>query len=920
VRASGGTDFHEASKGLVAAASQLLDEHPTFQLTVIMCSDGEVSKDNAMRGHSHWKEFVDSKYMAVHNTPPYVETIGISSNHDADVLSGFIVNDDCGNYVRCTDSKGIREAFENAQNATMGRTAIKLSIEFPLSVHDRTGMDQKRGAGSTKHNVIVTGDEFANNFWIEIDDLDDGMVGDETFCLTVNGQKAVIGIKEITDDQQCLYEAIDFYDCILKDMLHSLRNITDPHALRERAKEIEHTLKDEVIESFAQLTAEPVEKRKLQQKIRTMLMVDEEQKEQDMQALAEERAVLMKEYKKKQRVWKQHRIKVQPFQNTLSGLKKLLREIMVGQVRMQEIRQHILDLHFRKTHQKNINRLVLSDEQLADRQRKYDAIQAPKEEDCMDITDDTGSGCFLSTMTRRECVVDAEPLWICGRVNRSGGAAVSNPELIKIEYISSDLVSDSYFRMAVESAARGKDGQNQNANVTFCDSSRQRVNCRLFPIYCNLTHFKVSSPYFDEAAAHTLSGRVDIRAADWNLPSAVIGQMLCRHKLSYHNVRRLLFDVVPSIRILLENNSVHPFSLQTYDRESDLSQPKVPLSERRRCRLAEYLKTFRARTSAWVTTADVLYADRLLNMDLEVDHTFYLSILLQRLRAQFAAQIQNVSAAENHKTLIRVLVCGAGGVHDDGDDGKEDEHGNGLMFDAQRPSGWQQYGSIIEAPEIQPLEVGDDGKPETQYDPNEVKPSMKRMVETIVSTVDIKDMLQAKAFFDVLNRMGSDFKEETCEFEAFTKHKYSDYQHIPNDFNLLWAQLTEIGCEGDMVLILRAICAVSIVCHSNKQWQDNLHWFGDDALKQIFNDPQAVLTRIYHDEIESALCRQFAAQRKVRERKKASAKRFKMLFSSADPPQMDAEFWNKLLRIASQRKYWYPPGSRIRGRISVVGS
>ena len=52
-----------------------------------MCSDGEVSKDNALRGHSHWKRFVNEQYLKVHETAPYIETIGISRDHDADVLS-----------------------------------------------------------------------------------------------------------------------------------------------------------------------------------------------------------------------------------------------------------------------------------------------------------------------------------------------------------------------------------------------------------------------------------------------------------------------------------------------------------------------------------------------------------------------------------------------------------------------------------------------------------------------------------------------------------------------------------------------------------------------------------------------------------------------------------------------------------------
>ena len=52
-----------------------------------MCSDGQVSKDNALRGHSHWKSFVNEQYLKVHDTAPYVETIGISPDHDADVLA-----------------------------------------------------------------------------------------------------------------------------------------------------------------------------------------------------------------------------------------------------------------------------------------------------------------------------------------------------------------------------------------------------------------------------------------------------------------------------------------------------------------------------------------------------------------------------------------------------------------------------------------------------------------------------------------------------------------------------------------------------------------------------------------------------------------------------------------------------------------
>ena len=267
VYAQGGTNFHEASKGLVTAATQMLEAHPTFQvwngiscsfsgfrnfsnffhqifcgriaignplchwmvfidlllstflqLTVIMCSDGEVSSDNARKGHSHWKDFVNNKYLKVHTIAPYVETIGISRSHDADVLSGFIVNDSCGNYVRVTDSTGIREAFQNAQNETMARASTKLTIEFPLSVHDGITLIKGKDTGSMKHEVIAVGDEFSSNFWIGVDELQQSIQIAGQLFVAVNGQQVPLEMKEATDDSQCQLQAIEFYDCILKDM------------------------------------------------------------------------------------------------------------------------------------------------------------------------------------------------------------------------------------------------------------------------------------------------------------------------------------------------------------------------------------------------------------------------------------------------------------------------------------------------------------------------------------------------------------------------------------------------------------------------------------------------------------------------------------------------------------------------------
>ena len=215
VNARGGTDFHEASKGMVSAASRLLRQHPAHQLTVIMCSDGEVRKDNAERGHAHWKQFVNSQYLAVHRIAPNVETIGISSEHDADILNGFIVNDDCGNYVRCADSAAIRQAFENAQNTTMVRTKMtKISIEFTMLVHNGTQIQEN---GSKQFDVIAVGDAFSATFWVDVDSADVKRNEDENF-LTVNGDRVDIEEEQVTDEAQFQYEAIEFYDALLKNM------------------------------------------------------------------------------------------------------------------------------------------------------------------------------------------------------------------------------------------------------------------------------------------------------------------------------------------------------------------------------------------------------------------------------------------------------------------------------------------------------------------------------------------------------------------------------------------------------------------------------------------------------------------------------------------------------------------------------
>ena len=80
-RCSGGTDFALASRGLVKCMKQLEQSDPDRRVTVIMCSDGQVPKENAAEGHRIWRTFAESL-----EHKPFVSCIGVSEEHDADIL------------------------------------------------------------------------------------------------------------------------------------------------------------------------------------------------------------------------------------------------------------------------------------------------------------------------------------------------------------------------------------------------------------------------------------------------------------------------------------------------------------------------------------------------------------------------------------------------------------------------------------------------------------------------------------------------------------------------------------------------------------------------------------------------------------------------------------------------------------------
>ena len=434
------------------------------------------------------------------------------------------------------------------------------------------------------------------------------------------------------------------------------------------------------------------------------------------------------------------------------------------------------------------------------------------------------------------------------RVKRTGGAAVSNPELLDIEYISSDLVSDSYFRMALEAAGGDIDDERKKVKVGFADSSREKINARLFPIYGNIQHYRCSKVYIHEVLSHTLSARVDIRVVDYNSLAKTMGYMISMNDLTYKNVKRILYEMIPSYQLFLDNTKAKPYKSDgRYIREPDPESSKVKLAEKNRMRVVKYVETFKARTSAWVSNVTTLFADRLMNLDVDFDQEFYLSIIIQRLRRIFGSQIPKKldedelrnKVVKNHKNVLQVLICGV-----ENKDNDEDMDKTQLLPFASikdRPSK-KKYYEMFDVPKIAPIELDkDDEKILKQWNVDKISASTKDMLIQILSRLDIRDLIQGNMFFNVLSNMKCDVDKDKYQFDEFRNNKFAIYDKIPNDLNIL---LEEIGFKYN-INVLRAICCVSIICHSNRLWQDNLEWFGDDKLKQIFNDPESVLTTIY---------------------------------------------------------------------------
>merc|ERR1712048_661242 len=126
---------------------------------------------------------------------------------------------------------------------------------------------------------------------------------------------------------------------------------------------------------------------------------------------------------------------------------------------------------------------------------------------------------------------------------------------------------------------------------------------------------------------------------------------------------------------------------------------------------------------------------------------------------------------------------------------------------------------------------------------------MGKMIISILSHIECRDLIQSKMFFDTLSNLNlSEIDPDKYSFDEFGQHVFNSFDAIPNDLNILLKQIRFKNGRrknGEKCWnVLRAMCCVAIFCHSNKLWQSNVHWFGDDQLKQIFNDPESVLLHV----------------------------------------------------------------------------
>jgi len=609
LRPGGGTKFSAASEALVHFGKKILKQRKT-QLRLVFISDGEVDRDDAQNAHNTWKKFVEKHCTEV----PFVDSIGIGSNHSADILDGYI-QQDIGNYTKCLDSAEIKGALEAASDLALNM--LQTSFELSSSVNLCLFADLSLGFNSK--TITIFEEDFDLVYWVPLSQVKELIRNG----LTIDSRTIPVSDGGVLANAQGSALGLEFYTQRLQGMIAKLRETTNQNQLKQLASGFRDELNQNK-KNIDILRSAPSEVKQAQKRVQEVM--------QDPEATRSDKAEALKSLKIRVRAAKVHGDAHAEFMQVKAEVDELLKMILCDNRRLEEIRQHVVALHFSRGAAKRANRLAMDEEQLRKRDafiRKKKNANKPEEKQIADLSDDIGSGCFLSCISLRECAADCDSLWICGRVNRDGGLAVANPELLRIEYVSPNLVSSEYFELAMESSYESYDIE----NAGFVDGARERINCRLFPMFGNLAHYKAAWVDVQRVLGHTVSGRYDISCPSYGGLFAVLGHLIMNCPASERMLRHILEEIVPSFRLILQNKMNYLY--KGTSNQLDFDGPKVPLQDLSAQRIDAYMNSPLVRGPWWAEIRTIV-ADALLNIEtakltMSAD-TFWLPLLGHAIR------------------------------------------------------------------------------------------------------------------------------------------------------------------------------------------------------------------------------------------------------------------------------------------------
>jgi len=557
-RCSGGTDFALASRGLVKCMKQLEQSDPDRRVTVIMCSDGQVPKENAAEGHRIWRTFAESL-----EHKPFVSCIGVSEEHDADILGKYILND--GIYenafyrARGNGLVVVTQAFERVLSKCLKVDIAKIELPCAIYSHLVEGENVNH-----KKSVDIALSDRESQVWCGRAELMQCLDAGE--MVITNGVKTPVTVVH-TNQQPFLDHREELLYCIqwVKDLTSALRDADTEQEIRERTSMAEAKLKKRLkyLKRICHNTF-----RKQDRAILKMLQEDANISSDDRERLVE-----IQRYRKLNKVHiSENKRLVKRLQEQINEVTILFKEVLIDQARVENIRKHILDLQFTTRAAMRIEDFVMTEEELAERERKYENIPAATQEEVEKVSNDLGSGCFLSTYTFRDIVLDQDTLWICGRVNRMGGNAMIRPESLEVEYISPHLVSGSFFELALDVNEKG-----------FCDPSREIVNALLLPVVAKncSKHLDMTIPWAATWYCHAIAGRQDVWGPGPGMWYAVLAKILMEmsHTSRGKELLNLTRNGCRGILKALKGHPLHPSSTSRDYLDKGVNKPLQEVSE-----------------------------------------------------------------------------------------------------------------------------------------------------------------------------------------------------------------------------------------------------------------------------------------------------------------------------------------------------